>query len=76
MVGASAVVRRSGKGNLIVSECPTVRSTFDMVATLQERDYSVEQIAGHLQITVKRARALINELERRKPLIKEKLPCA
>ncbi len=41
-------------------------STFAMINQLLERDYTVEQIALELNATVKRARALINELHRRK----------
>ena len=38
----------------------------EMVAALLERKYTVEQIAQALNTSVKRAKALVNELERQK----------
>jgi len=40
--------------------------TLEMVAALLEREYTVEMIAAALVTSVKRARALVNEIERRK----------
>lgn len=49
-----------------MSESPTARTTMDMVAMLHEREYTPEQISTQLSITLKRAKALVSEIERQK----------
>lgn len=48
---------------------PTQR-TLDMVAVLLERELTIEQIAEALTTSVKRAKALVNEVNRQKALLK------
>lgn len=43
--------------------CPNI---LEMVATLLEREYTVDMVALELGTSVKRAQALMNEVERQK----------
>lgn len=53
------------RGKKLVSVDPNRCSALDMVAQLLERSYTAEQIATELSTSVRRVKALINELERR-----------